>query len=132
MKDNNEYKDKALRATIERKTRTLEESRLSDDFVEQLMQRIEAEEKIARKQPQSLWLRIVSNVSTVAAVLLIAYFITLHLPSSTKTEQFDTYYNIASLPKSSTLEQVYTSHRGQKKSNQLRYTHFRRMIYENK
>ena len=132
MKDNDEYKDKALRVTIERKMRTLEESRISDDFVEQLMQRIEAEEKIARKQPQSLWLRIVSNVSTVAAVLLVAYFITLHLPSSTKTEQSYTYYNIASLPKSSTLEQVYTSHRRQKKSNQLRYTHFRRMIYENK
>ena len=132
MKDNNEYKDKALRVAIERKVRTIEESRLSDDFVEQLMQRIEAEEKTARKQPQSLWLRIVSNVSTVAAVLLVAYFITLHLPSSTKTEQFDTYYNIASLPKSSTLEQVYTSHRGQKKSNQLSYTQFRRMIYENK
>ena len=132
MKDNDEYKDKALRVAIERKMRTLEESRLSDDFVEQLMQRIEAEEKTARKQPQSLWLRIVSNVSTVAAVLLVAYFITLHLPSSTKTEQSYTYYNIASLPKSSTLEQVYTSHRGQKKSNQLRYTHFRRMIYENK
>ena len=132
MKDNNEYKDKALRVAIERKTKTLEESRLSDDFVEQLMQRIEAEEKTARKQPQSLWLRIVSNVSTVAAVLLVAYFITLHLPSSTKTEQSYTYYNIASLPKSSTLEQVYTSHRGQKKSYQLSYTHFRRMIYENK
>ena len=132
MKDNNEYKDKALRVTIERKVRTLEESRLSDDFVEQLMQRIEAEEKTAIKQPQGLWLRIVSNVSTVAAVLLVAYFITLHLPSSTKTEQFDTYYNIASLPKSSTLEQVYTSHRGQKNSNQLSYTHFKRMIYENK
>ena len=132
MKDNNEYKDKALRVAIERKTKTLEESRFSDDFVEQLMQRIEAVEKTSKKQPQSLWLRIVSNVSTVAAVMLVAYFITLHLPSSTKTEQFDTYYNIASLPKSSTLEQVYTSHRGQKKSNQLRYTHFRRMIYENK
>ena len=132
MKDNNEHKDKALRATIERKTRTIEESRLSDDFVEQLMQRIEAEEKTARKQPQSLWLRIVSNVSTVAAVLLVAYFITLHLPFSTKTEQSYTYYNIASLPKSSTLEQVYTSHRGQKKSNQLSYTHSKRMIYENK
>ena len=132
MKDNNEYKDKALRVAIERKTKTLEESRLSDDFVEQLIQRIEAEEKTARKQPQSLWLRIVSNVSTVAAVLLVAYFITLHLPASTKTEQSYTYYNIASLPKSSTLEKVYTSHRGQKKSNQLRYTHFRRMIYENK
>ena len=132
MKDNNEYKDKALRVAIERKTRTLEKSRLSDDFVEQLMQRIETEEKTARKQSQSLWLRIVSNVSTVAAVLLVAYFITLHLPSSTKTEQFDTYYNIASLPKSSTLEQVYTSHRGQKKSYQLSYTHFKRMIYENK
>lgn len=132
MKDNNEYKDKALRVTIERKMRTPEESRISDDFVEQLMQRIEAEEKTARKQSQSLWLRIVSNVSTVAAVLLVAFFITLHLPSSEKTEQSYTYYNIASLPKSSTLEQVYTSHRGQKKSNQLRYTHFRRMIYENK
>ena len=132
MKDNNEYKDKALRVTIERKMKTLEESGLSDDFVEQLMQRIEAEEKTAIKQPQSHWLRIVSNVSTVAAVLLIAYFITLHLPSSTKTEQFDTYYNIASLPKSSTLEQVYTSHRRQKKSYQLSYTHFKRMIYENK
>ena len=132
MKDNNEYKDKALRVTIECKMKTLEESGLSDDFVEQLMQRIEAEEKTAIKQPQSLWLRIVSNVSTVAAVLLIAYFITLHLPSSTKTEQSYTYYNIASLPKSSTLEQVYTSHRGQKKSYQLSYTHFKRMIYENK
>ena len=132
MKDNNKYKDKALRVAIERKTKTLEESRLSDDFVEQLMQRIEAEEKTARKQPQSLWLRIVSNVSTVAAVLLVAYFITLHLPSSTKTEQSYTYYNIASLPKSSTLEQVYTSHRGQKKSNQLSYTHFRQLIYEHK
>lgn len=132
MKDNNEYKDKALRVAIERKTKALEESGLSDDFVEQLMQRIEAEEKTARKQPQSLWLRIVSNVSTVAAVLLVAYFITLHLPSSTKAEQLDTYYNIASLPKSSTLEQVYTSHRGQKKSYQLSYTHFKRMIYENK
>gem|GEM_PF-1749206 len=132
MKDNNEYKDKALRVAIERKTKTLEESRLSDDFVEQLMQRIEAEEKTARKQPQSLWLRIVSNVSTVAAVLLVAYFITLHLPSSTKTEKSYTYYNIASLPKSSTLEQVYTSHRGQKKDHQLSYTHFKRMIYENK
>lgn len=132
MKDNDEYKDKALRITIERKVRTIEESRLSDDFVEQLMQRIEAEEKTSKKQPQSLWLRIVSNVSTVAAVLLVAYFITLHLPSSTKTEQFDTYYNIASLPKSSTLEQVYTSHSGQKKSHQLSYTHFKRMIYENK
>lgn len=132
MKDNNEYKDKALRVAIERKMRTIEESRLSDDFIEQLMQRIEAEEKTSKKQPQSLWLRIVSNVSTVAAVLLVAYFITLHLPSSTKTEQSYTYYNIASLPKSSTLEQVYTSHRGQKKSYQLSYTHFKRMIYENK
>lgn len=132
MKDNNEYKDKALRVAIERKTKTLEESGLSDDFVEQLMQRIEAEEKTAIKQPQGLWLRIVSNVSTVAAVLLVAYFITLHLPSSTKTEQFDTYYNIASLPKSSTLEQVYTGHRGQMNDHQLSYTHFKRMIYENK
>lgn len=132
MKDNNEYKDKALRVAIERKVRTPEESMLSDDFVEQLMQRIEAEEKTSKKQPQSLWLRIVSNVSTVAAVLLVAFFITLHLPSSEKTEQSYTYYNIASLPKSSTLEQVYTSHRGQKKSNQLSYTHFKRMIYENK
>ena len=132
MKNNNEYNDEALRVTIERKMRTIEESRLSDDFVEQLMQRIEAEEKTAIKQPQSHWLRIVSNVSTVAAVLLIAYFITLHLPSSTKTEQTYTYYNIASLPKSSTLEQVYTSRSEQKKSNQLSYTHFRRMIYEHK
>ena len=132
MKDDNKYKDKALRVAIERKMRTPEESRLSNDFVKQLMQRIEAEEKTARKQPQSLWLRVVSNVSTVAAVLLVAYFITLHLPASTKTEQFDTYYNIASLPKSSTLEQVYTSHHGQKNSNQLSYTHFKRMIYENK
>ncbi|MBQ6225881.1 MAG: hypothetical protein IJJ73_06225 [Bacteroidaceae bacterium] len=132
MKDNDEHKDKALRVAIERKTKTLEESGLSDEFVEQLMQRIEAEEKTARKQPQSLWLRIVSNVSTVAAVLLVAYFITLHLPSSTKTEQSYTYYNIASLPKSSTLEQVYTSHRGQKNSNQLSYTHFRQLIYEHK
>lgn len=132
MKDANEYKDKALRAVIARKMRTIEEPTLSDDFVERLMQRVEAEEKTARKQPQSLWLRIVSNVSTVAAVLLVAYFITLHLPSSTKTEQSYTYYNIASLPKSSTLEQVYTSHRGQKKDHQLSYTHFKRMIYENK
>ena len=132
MKDNDEYKDKALRVAIERKTKTLEESRLSDDFVEQLMQRIEAEEKTARKQSQNLWLRIVSNVSTVAAVLLVAYFITLHLPSSEKTEQSYTSYNMASLPKSSTLEQVYTSHSGQKKSHQLSYTHFKRMIYENK
>ena len=132
MKNNNEYNDEALRTVIEHKMRTSEGSRLSDDFVEQLMQRIEAEKKTAIKQPQDLWLRIVSNVSTVAAVLLIAYFITLHLPSSTKTEQSYTYYNIASLPKSSTLEQVYTSHRGQKKDHQLSYTHFKRMIYENK
>ncbi len=132
MKDANEYKDKALRAVIARKMRTIEEPTLSDDFVERLMQRVEAEEKAAERQPSSPWLRVVSRVSAVAAVLLVAFFITLHLPSSTKTEQSYTYYNIASLPKSSTLEQVYTSHRGQKKSNQLRYTHFRRMIYENK
>ena len=132
MKDDNEYKDKGLRAVIARKMRTIEEPTLSDDFVERLMQRIEAEEKAAERLTSSPWLRVVSRVSAVAAVLLVAFFITLHLPSSTKTEQSYTYYNIASLPKSSTLEQVYTSHRGQKKSNQLSYTHFRRMIYENK
>ena len=132
MKDNNEYKDKALRVTIKCKMRTIEESRISDDFIERLMQRIEAEDNAAKRLPSSLWLRVVSRVSAVAAVLLVAFFITLHLPSSTKTEQSYTYYNIASLPKSSTLEQVYTSHRGQKKSNQLSYTHFKRMIYESK
>ena len=132
MKDDNEYKDKGLRAVIAHKMRTIEEPTLSDDFVERLMQRVEAEEKAAERLPSSPWLRVVSRVSAVAAVLLVAFFITLHLPSSTKTEQSYTYYNIASLPKSSTLEQVYTSHRGQKKSNQLSYTHFRRMIYENK
>ena len=132
MKDDNEYKDKALRAVIARKMRTIEEPTLFDDFVERLMQRIEAEEKTAERLPASLWLRVVSRVSAVAAVLLVAFFITLHLPSSTKTEQSYTYYNIASLPKSSTLEKVYTSHRGQKKSNQLSYTHFRQLIYESK
>lgn len=132
MKDDNEYKDKALRATISRKMRTIEESMLSDDFVEQLMQRVEAEKMAAERLPSSLWLRVVSRVSSVAAVLLVGFFITLHLPSSTKTKQSYTYYNIASLPKSSTLEQVYTSHRGQKKSHQLSYTQFKRLIYENK
>lgn len=132
MKDNNEYKDKALRAAIARKMRTIEESTLSDDFFEQLMQRIEAEKMAAERLPSSLWLRVVSRVSSVAAVLLVGFFITLHLPSSTKTKQSYTYYNIASLPKSSTLEQVYTSHRGQKKSHQLSYTQFKRLIYENK
>ena len=132
MKDANEYKDKALRATIARKMRTIDESTLSDDFFEQLMQRIEAEKMATERLPSSLWLRVVSRVSSVAAVLLVGFFITLHLPSSTKTKQSYTYYNIASLPKSSTLEQVYTSHRGQKNSNQLSYTHFKRMIYENK
>ena len=132
MKDDNKYKDKALRATISRKMRTIEESKLSDDFVEQLMQRVEAEKKAPERLPSGLWLRVVSRVSSVAAVLLVGFFITLHLPSSTKTKQSYTYYNIASLPKSSTLEQVYTSHRGQKKSHQLSYTQFKRLIYENK
>ncbi len=132
MKNDNKHKDEALRTVIEGKMRTSEESRLSGDFVERLMQRIEAEEKAAERLPANTWLRVVSRVSAVAAVLLVAYFITLHLPSSQKTEQTYTYYNMASLPKSSTLEQVYTSHRGQKNSNQLSYTQFKRMIYEHK
>lgn len=132
MKDNNKHKDEALRIAISNKIRTCEESRLSDDFVERLMQHIEGKEKTTKGSLGNTWLRVISNISTVAAVLLVAYFITLHLPSSTKTEQTYTYYNIASLPKSSTLEQVYTSHSGQKKSHQLSYTHFKRMIYENK
>ncbi|MBP5393306.1 MAG: hypothetical protein J6Y59_05780 [Bacteroidaceae bacterium] len=132
MKDNNKHKDEALRIAIEHKMRTCEESRLSDDFVEHLMQHIEGKEKTTEGNLGNTWLRVISNISTVAAVMLVAYFITLHLPLTKKTEQTYTYYNIASLPKSSTLEQVYTSHSGQKKSHQLSYTHFKRMIYEHK
>ena len=132
MEKDIQYKDEALRLAIARKMRTSEESRLSDDFTDRLMRRIETEDKSAKRLSQGFWLRVVSNISTVAAVLLVAYFIMLQLPSSTKTEQSYTYYNIASLPKSSTLEHVYTSHRGQKGNNQLSYTQFKRLIYENK
>ena len=120
MKNNNEYNDEALRTVIEHKMRTSEGSRLSDDFAD------------TKKQPESTWLRVANTISSIAAALLVGYFIMLHLPSSTKTEQTYTYYNIASLPKSSTLEQVYTGHRGQMNDHQLSYTHFKRMIYEHK
>ena len=132
MKNNNEHNDEALRTVIEHKMRTSEGSRLSDDFADRLMQRIEAEAKSTKKQPESTWLRVANTISSIAAALLVGYFIMLHLPSSTKTEQTYTYYNIASLPKSSTLEQVYTGHRGQMNDHQLSYTHFKRMIYEHK
>ena len=105
---------------------------LSDNFVERLMQRIEAEEKPSRRQSSDWWLNAVSIISTIAAVLVIVSFVRLQMPSSVEKERTYTYYNIGNLPKSSTLEDVYTRRSRQAKSNQLTYTHIRQLIYEHK
>lgn len=132
MKDNNTYKDEALRIAVGRKAEVSGPSDLSEDFTDRLMQRIEAEEEAADRQPSGWWQNAVSIISTIAAVLVVVSFIRLQLPSSAEKEQTYTYYNIGRLPKSSTLEQVYTSRSEQKNSHQLSYTHLRRMIYEHK
>ena len=132
MKDNNTYKDEALRIAVGRKAEVSGPSDLSEDFTDRLMQRIEAEEQAANRQPSGWWQNAVSIISTIAAVLVVVSFIRLQLPSSVEKEQTYTYYNIGRLPKSSTLEQVYTSRSEQKKSHQLSYTHFRQLIYEHK
>ena len=132
MKDNNTYKDEALRIAVGRKAEVSGPSDLSEDFTDRLMQRIEAEEEAANRQPSDWWQNAVSIISTIAAVLVVVSFIRLQLPSSAEKEQTYTYYNIGRLPKSSTLEQVYTSRSEQKNSHQLSYTHLRRMIYEHK
>lgn len=130
MNKENFYYDDALRIVMQKKAETSENLRITNDFSDRLMERIMGEIVAQKHRPQIVWLNIVSTAMTVAAVLFIAFFITLHLPSSKKTEQNITYYNIANLPKSSTLEQVYTSRLEQKKSNQLSYTHFKHIIYE--
>ena len=132
MKENNTHKDEALRIAIGRKIEASGQPGLSDGFADRLMQRIEAEEEAAKRQPTGWWQNAVSIISTIAAVLVIVSFVRLQLPSSTEKERTYTYYNIGRLPKSSTLEQVYTGHRGQTNDHQLSYTHFKRMIYENK
>ena len=132
MKENNTHKDEALRAALIRKERTVTEPMLSDNFVERLMQRIEAEEKPSRRQSSDWWLNAVSIISTIAAVLVIVSFVRLQMPSSVEKERTYTYYNIGNLPKSSTLEDVYTRRSRQAKSNQLTYTHIRQLIYEHK
>ncbi len=130
MKKNNIHKDEALRAALTHKERTITEPMLSDDFVERLMQRIEAAEKPSRRQSSDWWLNAVSIISAIAAVLVVVSFIRLQMPSFVEKEHAYTYYNIGNPPKSCTLENVYTRRSEQKKSNQLTYTHFRRMIYE--
>jgi len=132
MKENNTHKDEALRAALNHKERTVTEPVLSSDFVERLMQRIEAEGKPAKRQPSDWWLNAVSVISTIAAVLVVVSFVRLQLPSSAEKERTYTYYNIGNLPKSCTLENVYTRRSRQAKSHQLSYTHFRQLIYEHK
>ena len=132
MKQNNTYNDKALRIIIQKKAEDSEKFKLSQDFTDRLMERLQTQEKAPKQRQKSVWLDIVNFVSSAAAVLLIAFFITLHLPSSEKTENTYTYYNIANLPKKSTLEQVYTSYLGQKNKKEISYTHLRQMLYENK
>ena len=132
MKENNTHKDEAMRIAIGRKIEASGQPGLSDGFADRLMQRIEAEEKPSKRLPPDWWQNAVSVISTIAAVLVVVSFIRLQLPSSTEKERTYTYYNIGRLPKSSTLEQVYTSRSEQKKSHQLSYTHFRQLIYEHK
>lgn len=132
MNGNNKHKDGALRAALDHKVRTIKEPMLSDGFIEHLMQRIEAEETAPGRQAGNWWLNAVSIISTIAAVLVVAFLISQQKPASAEREQAYTYYHIANLPKSSTLEQVYTRHPGQKESKQLSYKHLKRMIYESK
>jgi len=132
MKENNTHKDEALRIAIGRKIEASGQPGLSDGFADRLMQRIEAEEEAANRQPTGWWQNAVSIISTIAAVLVVVSFVRLQLPSSAEKEHTYTYYNIGNLPKSCTLENVYTRRSRQAKSHQLSYTHFRQLIYEHK
>lgn len=132
MKDIKQYNDEALRIVMQRKAEVSENFELSEDFTDCLMKRLQSQEIAPKQTPKSLWLDIVNFVSSAAAVLLIGFFITLHLPSSEKTENTYTYYNIGNLPKKSTLEQVYTSYLGQANKKEITYTHLRQMLYERK
>lgn len=132
MKQNNTYNDEALRIIMQKKAEVSEQFKLSESFADRLMERIKSEEITPKQRSKTVWLDFVSAISTVAAVLLIGFFITLHLPSSEKNENTYTYYNIGNLPKKSTLEQVYTSYLGQKNKKEISYTHLRQMLYEKK
>ena len=132
MKKNDTHNDLALRIVMQKKAEESKHFKLSDDFTDRLMERIKSE-KVAPKQKQkSIWLNAFSAVSMMAAALLIGFFITLHLPSSEKIEHTFSYYNIRNLPKSSTLENVYTGRFGQRDKKELSYTQLRRMLYEKK
>ena len=132
MKDNKQYNDEALRIIMQKKAEVSEKFELSEGFSDRLMERIKSEENAPKQRQQSVWLNIVSLVSSAAAILLIGFFITLHLPFDGHKQHVNTYQHISNLPKSSTLEQVYTSYLGQNNKKEISYTHLRQMLYENK
>ena len=132
MKNNKQYNDQALRIIMQRKAEDSERFELSDGFTDRLMKRIKDEEVASKQKQKSLWLDIVNFVSSAAAVLLIGFFITLHLPFVGNEKHINTNQFISNLPKKSTLEQVYTSYLGQNKKKEISYTQLKRMLYENK
>ena len=132
MKDNKQHNDEALRIVMQKKAEVSEKFELSDGFADRLMGRIKSEGDAPKQRQQSVWLNIVSFVSSAAAVLLIGFFITLHLPFIGNDKHINTNQYTSNLPKSSTLEQVYTSYLGQNNKKQLSYTHLRKKLYENK
>ena len=132
MKDNKQYNDQALRIIIQKKAEVSEQFELSEGFADRLMERIKSEEITPKQRQKNIWLDIVNFISSAAAVLLIGFFITLHLPFAGNDKHINTNQYISNLPKSSTLEQVYTSYLGQNKKKEISYTQLKRMLYENK
>ena len=130
MENKKQYNDEALRIIMQRKAEMSEQFELSEGFADRLMERLQTQGNAPRQRQKSIWQGAVSTISTMAAVLLIGLLITLHLPQEDNGRHINTNLYTTRLPKSSTLEQVYTSRFGQRDKKQLSYTHLRRQLYE--
>ena len=81
MKQNNTHNDQALRIIMQKKAEASERFELSENFSDRLMERIRSEGTAQKQSPKNVWINVVSTITTIAAVLLVGFFITLHLPS---------------------------------------------------
>lgn len=82
MNKTEQYKDQGLRLALQRKTESAEKMKLSDDFTDRLMQRIEQKE--SKPKRRCVWLY--PTIAAVAASVLLLF--TLHRqPSETPDTQ---------------------------------------------
>ena len=141
MKKNNQYQDEALRSVMQQRAEKFERMKLSEDFTDRLMQRIE-QTQTASVSPikdvgiPRVWLYTLRTVLSTAAIYLIGLFFWLQREPSAPVqmvaqEQSDVHKMDNVRCTEGTPLELYMCYMEQKREQPNTYSILRQRIYGN-